>query len=136
MPQSTHLLFSCFSIYTVHISRLKELLFSQTFIHTEIHVNMHVILLFILLQSTSLYAQNSHNDVVHHLPVQDPPSLTRPGRVLLYAPFGIKSIKIKIQPLMETLADRGHKVTVVMPYFSDHNPENIPIIDVEGAAEG
>ncbi len=118
------------------MSRLKELLFSQTFIQTAMHVNMHVILLLILLQSTSLHAQNCHNDGLHHLQVQDPPSLARPGRVLLYAPFGIKSIKIKIQPLMETLADRGHKVTVVMPYFSDHNHENITVIDVEGAAEG
>ncbi len=96
---------------------------------------MSVFFLLIVLQASSLYAQSNFEDGLHYLPVRAPPFPTRPGRILLYAPFAIKSIKIKIEPLMEGLADKGHKVTIVMPHFASQN-ENITVINVEGAAEG
>ncbi len=54
---------------------------------------------------------------------------SQPGRILFYAPWISKSISIKAMPLIEGLADRGHKVFLVMPYCLDcNNHGNITIL--------
>ncbi len=67
---------------------------------------------------------------------QESPLPTSPGRILFYAPFSLKSITIKLQPLLEELVARGHYVTAVMPYVGHYNHQNITAIDTKPAAEG
>ena len=43
-------------------------------------------------------------------------TLVQSGKVLFYIPFSSKSVQMCYAPLLETLADRGHDVTVVMPF--------------------
>ncbi len=64
------------------------------------------------------------------------PLETPPGRILVYAPYSLKSIKLKIQPILEGMADRGHHLTIVMPHFQGYQHENVTVINVEGVIEG
>ncbi len=89
-------------------------------------------ILLLLAISSSL----AHGALDDDLQVEATPLLTHPGRILFYAPFSLKSITIKLQPLMEELLARGHKITAVMPHVAEFKHENVTTIDMRDAADG
>ena len=38
------------------------------------------------------------------------------GKILFYIPLSTKSVKITFTPVLDALAERGHEVTVAMPF--------------------
>ena len=54
-----------------------------------------------------------------------------PLQIMVYAPLSTKSMKITYMPLAETLASRGHKVTVVMPFTHSKTMDNLEVITIE-----
>ncbi len=54
------------------------------------------------------------------------------GRILFFAPWISKSIKFKIMPLVEGLADQGHEVVLAMPFCQDcEKHENVTVVHVK-----
>ncbi len=57
---------------------------------------------------------------------------TEKGRVLFFAPWISKSIRIKALPLIQGLADHGHEVVLVMPFCDDCGKhENITLVNIK-----
>ena len=53
--------------------------------------------------------------------------LATAGNVLLYMPCTSKSMKITYMPVAEAMAERGHQVTVVMPWEHKGQHKNIRV---------
>jgi len=56
------------------------------------------------------------------------------GKLLFYMPLTSKSMKITYMPLAETMAERGHQVTVVMPH-KHPSTDNLTIMTIESEFE-
>jgi len=62
-------------------------------------------------------------------------SMVSAGKILFYMPMTSKSMKITYIPLAEALAERGHEVTVLMPFSHKSKNEKLTIITVESKFE-
>ena len=59
----------------------------------------------------------------------------RTAKILVLSPMGTKSHTIGILPLIETLGDRGHQVTLVTPHSHKTKSPNIRKIELSDALE-
>ena len=58
---------------------------------------------------------------------------TTPGKIMFFAPLVSRSMIMTFMPLAETLAKRGHKVTVVIPL--QHDTDLVEVVTIESRYE-
>lgn len=121
---------------------LMQLMHSMPFRSAKSKMNFHTFLLLslclvLVLQLSCISGSNVPNDPFPTAMTPGGNESSRIlGKIMFYFPIASKSIKMTFLPLAEALIDRGHFVSLIMPYeYDTKGRSNAEVITVDNVVE-